>query len=183
MPTYAEEVHPSQLRRAMSNYNALGVPVQGYSRLSPAVAIIIIQLPDGVAVPDWQAAPPPVQPPPWRRFAFSARTAVVLLCIVVVVVGLGAALSGAFAPAPPVAGEPAPEFAPARWWERLPGLGGAPRGEPVVVRTGLRWPWDAATDNLRAAADSAQATVTTVSAAVVLVLALLIVLALLRKRR
>ncbi len=85
MKPYVENVHPSQLRRAMSVLSAKGVDVRGYSRTPDGMMAILFMLPDAVdTAPDWRSAPRPR-----TRRAVNWRGYVQMLCVVAIVGGLG----------------------------------------------------------------------------------------------
>ena len=131
------EVHPSQLRWAMSQLGAIpGYNVQGYAQGRGGMYIIVVQVPIGAEEQDWRS------PAPSRRrvrFDISPRmigviVAVALLCAIV---GY-AAYSGVTVPTWDEVAAAMPQL-PAMPWDAPPP---APRGEPVVESSGWHWPWE-----------------------------------------
>lgn len=140
---HTETVHPSQLRRAMAAYAAQGYPPHyGPHPAQAGMMVIVITVPDDGPIPDWHYAPPP------RRhrgsWAIDGRQVLSWLCVLVIVGGLGylgytMATGGAL----PTWGDIAanvPQWGDtpiAKMFEQP-----APRGEPVVEKTGWHWPWE-----------------------------------------
>lgn len=144
-------VHPSQARRAMHNLSAQGVPIRGGGMYNGAYVIVVV-LPEDAPAPDWRAAPAQRSGSGWSGWsmpAFNVRVFVQLLCVLAILLGVGylsyGVLSGADLSwsAPDLGG--LSQQARNAWddvaapWEPLP------NGEPVVEKTGWRWPWESAT--------------------------------------
>jgi hypothetical protein len=160
MQQHGEVVHPSQLRRAMANYSAQGVPISGYGPhpSQPGLYVIVINIPAGAPVPDWHSAPPPT--PAFRLPRFDWRSLVQLACVLVIIGGLAYVGYGLAtqddAPAPAAQTAPVPEDG--GWWDNLPALPDGLRlpwqddapaapGEPAIEHTdapAFVWPWQAA---------------------------------------
>ena len=145
VPNYEDryyEVHPSQLRWAMSQLGAVpGYNVQGYAQGQGGMYIVVVQVPVGAEQADWRAAQP--QPRSRRRWPrFDWRSAVKWLCVIAIVVGIGYFVYSMFA-APQQATQPSQpaQAAEPSLWERITGT--PTNGEPVV-EPAIELPWDAA---------------------------------------
>ena len=147
----AVPVHPSQSGRAMHNYAAQGIPILGKGS-SGGMYVIVIGVPVGAPTPDWTYAPP--QPASYRRGfnwpAFNWRVFAQLLAVLMIAAALGY-FGWVFATGSDASGgdivagaqDAAGNFT--AWLDdRLALLRPLPRGEPVVERTGFRWPWESA---------------------------------------
>lgn len=175
---YEERQYPvsgRNLRGHKGAFERAGYPVQVTPTGAPGIYIIVVNLPASMPQEiDPYSLPPRRQA--WPRFdPVAALRSVAVIAIAAVVVWFAWQM---FAPAQP---DTAADVAAAPSW-RWPWQDGAANGEPVVEllpADGWRLPWDAAAD----AAQSVQATVTTVSAVILAALVLLIILALLRRRR
>jgi hypothetical protein len=134
------QVHPAQLRWAMSSLNAAGVPVMGYQPGAGGVYIIIVQQPIGSPSLDWQTMTSRQQ-----RESNNLRRLLIALCIVAIVGGcayLGYTILAANGVRMP--------------WQALP------NGEPVVTQTEPQgWtlpnPFQPAQDAAQATQDAADA--------------------------
>ena len=175
------EVHPSQLRWAMHNLAAQGVPIQGYSTLPNGMCVIVITLPESTPAPDWRSAP---RRKPGIELGSILKWSLFMLVVLVFCATLYMVWGsvGANAQQPSQQGQQQGSA-----WAWLSDLHFPWQGEPAQVEQqgaeqqdgGFRWPWDAAAD----AAESVQMTVTMVSVVIVTVLVLMIVLVVVRKRR
>lgn len=104
------QVHPAQLRWAMSQLGAMpGMIVQGYQALPTGMYVITVLAPVGAAEADWRGAPrrrgPRFVPP-----AFNWRVFVRLLAVLMIVGALGyigySVFASYSAPQPTIAGVP-----------------------------------------------------------------------------
>lgn len=133
------EVHPSQLRWAMSQLGAVpGYNVQGYAQGRGGMYIVVVQVPIGAPEQDWRDAPPPRRR---VRFDISPRMIGVLVAVALLACAVGyAAYSGFTVPTwgEVTANMPQWEDTPiAKMFQPPP-----QRGEPVVERSGWHWPWE-----------------------------------------
>ena len=180
------EVHPSQLRWAMHNLSAAGVPIQGYSTLPNGMCVIVITLPESTPAPDWRAVNTARRPKPRIELGPVLRWAAVLAAVVAVAAVLYFAFAGGGNTVTaevggmrldPVTGHMVEDGGVWDWfanlhlpWQQDAAQPSQPQGD------GWQWPWDAAVQR-------AQDTVTLAAGATLAVLVWLIVLALVRKRR
>ena len=137
VPNYEDryyEVHPSQLRWAMSQLGAMpGYNVQGYAQGRGGMYIIVVQVPIGAEQQDWRDAPPRRR----RSWRIDGRQVLAWLCVLVIVGGLGylgytMATGGALPTWDGIAAS----------MPAMPDLTAPPHGEPVVEKTGWHWPWE-----------------------------------------
>ena len=120
------EVHPSQLRWAMSQLGAIpGYNVQGYAQGRGGMYIIVVQVPIGAEQQDWRSATPSRRRLRWN---FDVRVVVKWLCVLVIVGGLG------YLGYTMASGGTLPTLTATTTQ--------APRGEPVVEESGWHWPWE-----------------------------------------
>ena len=144
----AVPVHPSQSRRAMSNYKGAGVPILGNGMGGGGMYVIVIAVPVGAPTPDWQAAPPRAASPFRPIIAFNWRVFVQIMCALAIVCGLAyfgyAFVSGADVRGGDIAAGAQDAAATFTGWldDRLATLRPLPNGEPVVETTAWRWPWE-----------------------------------------
>ena len=167
------EVHPSQLRWAMHNLAAQGVPIQGYSTLPNGMCVIVITLPESTPAPDWRSAP---RRKPGIELGSILKWSLFMLVVLVFCATLYMVWGSVSDDAQQSSQQGTQQGSAWAWLSGLH-LPWQSAKQPAEQQ-GFRWPWEAAAD---AVAD-VQGTVTTVSAAVLGVLVLLIVLALVRKR-
>ncbi len=145
---HTETVHPSQLRRAMASYAAQGYPpAYGPHPFQQGMMVIVITVPDGAVIPDWETDVPR---PRRRWFRFNLRRLAMWACVLVIAGSLAYIAYSMFvdsaAPVAPVA--PAPSL-----WDSI--MGTLPHGEPAVERTApaVEMPWDTAGKQVGAAID------------------------------
>lgn len=145
----AVPVHPSQSRRAMHNYAAAGIPILG-NGMGGGAYVIVIAVPVGTPTPDWQAAPQRAASPFRPIVAFNWRVFTQIVCVLAIVGGLAyfgwAFMAGADVRGGDIAAGAQDAAGNFTAWldDRLALLRPLPRGEPVVERTGFRWPWESA---------------------------------------
>lgn len=147
VPNYEElhyQVHPSQLRWAMSQLGAVpGYNVLGYAPGQGGMYIIVVQVPVGTPQADWRA--PVQQRRHWPRWRIDGWQVLSWLCALVIIGGLGylgytMATGGSLPTWEGIAANmPAMPEQVARIFEPP-----APHGEPVVEKTGWHWPWESA---------------------------------------
>lgn len=134
---HTETVHPSQLRRAMAGYANQGYPpAYGPHPGQPGMMVIVITVPDGAAIPDWETeAPRPRRR--WLRVNLPrlARGLAVLLALVAVVYIAYATFTDGLPQTTSSVAQPAPEPS---LWQRITGTE-APSSAPAI-----EMPWDAA---------------------------------------
>lgn len=136
VPNYEDryyEVHPSQLRWAMSQLGAIpGYNVQGYAQGRGGMYIIVVQVPIGAENQDWRT---PAAPRRRVRFDISPRMIGVIVAVALLVAIVGyAAYSGVTVPTWDEVAAAMPQ---------LPAMPSSePRGEPVVEKSGWHWPWE-----------------------------------------
>ncbi len=130
------EVHPRNLGWAMHDLSQKpGYNVQGYAPGEGGMYIIVVQVPVGTPQADWRT------PQARRRTTFdiSPRVVGVLVAIALLCAVVGyAAYSGVTVPTWDEVAQNIHMPEPiAQMFEPQP-----PRGEPVVEKTGFRWPWE-----------------------------------------
>ena len=146
----AVPVHPSQSRRAMSNYKGAGVPILGNGMGGGGAYVIVIAVPVGAPTPDWQAAPPRAASSFRPIVAFNWRVFVQILCVLAIVGGLAyfawALMAGADVRGGDIAAGAQDAAASFTGWldDRLALLRPLPNGEPIVESTAWHWPWESA---------------------------------------
>lgn len=95
----AYQVHPAQLRWAMSSLSAAGVPIVGYTPAPSGMMIIVVQMPTGAPDLDWQEQQPARRK---RRHEFDTGRLVVWALVLIIVAGAGylayAAIAGGALP-------------------------------------------------------------------------------------
>lgn len=175
------QVHPSQLRWAMHNLAAQGVPIQGYSTLPNGMCVIVVMLPDSTPAPDWHSSPrrkPGIELGPILKWSLFMLVLAMFCATLYMVWGRAA---GDDTQQGTQQGQQ--EGGAWAWLSglRLPWQGDAAQDnqQGAEQQGGFHWPWDAAADVVA----DVQATVTTVSVAIIAVLVLLIILAVVKKRR
>ncbi len=138
---HTETVHPSQLRRAMASYAGQGYPpTYGPHPFQPGMMVIVISVPDGAAIPDWETeAPRPRRR--WFRVNLPrlARGLAGLLLVVAVVYIAYAIFTDGLPQTTSSVTQATPEPS---LWDSI--AGALPHGEPVVERTApaVEMPWD-----------------------------------------
>ncbi len=153
---YTETVHPSQLRRAMSGYASQGYPpAYGPHPFQQGMMVIVITVPDGAAIPDWETE----APRPRRRFRINLRRLTMWVCVLVIAGSLAYIAYGMFAgtTAPVAAPLPEPSL-----WDHITGT--VPTPQPPTVTM----PWDAAGQQIGDAIDGIERILTMVFVLLVL---------------
>lgn len=156
----AYEVHPSQLRWALSSLAGAGVPIVGYQQLpGTGMYVIVVQVPvQQEEATDWRT----MQPKRKRRISVDWRRLVMWACVIAIVAGVGygaysliasGALTGIFGGH--ASGDPTPVTTPA------PAQGWFPN------------PFGDAVDGVKSAADSVTAAVGMLVQAVMVLAALI----------